>query len=311
MAVILGNKYQSKQRANFRKIAGIYENSEKIEVENKERILGQTGTAWVAGNSASSETTGTTDTNDCCNKEPKNTEPNDPNDPNAPTAPNTPNDPDNPDNPDNPYQCECVDVGSPNADNACCVSGKECEAGRTIRVQRRGGNTAADCELPPLYGECTTAVIHFVWTGGEMWKLTTIEKVADDIDSGIEENFNKAVKYLGGGDVQNERTETTTSTVRCGGEIYKIPYTKAKRGFVVGKGWANSTASFINNPDLTSYNRGLANWDKPILKYIQNGKIYDACDPYGEPPIDCVEMCDENGNKYRVCGNGKITPINA
>ena len=258
MGVNLSNKYQSPERRYIRQIGGIDETSPKISVENYERIFGQPGIVWVAGNNPASETTGEPDWNNCCDKgEPK---------PDPEPEPSPEPDPDPDPDPDNPYLCECVNVGHKNATAYCCVSGKDCESGRIIRIQRRGGNTIADCEQPPPYGECTTAVIHFVWTGGESWKLTTIKSVSGDINSGIDENFSKSVQYVGGGDIQNDTTISSTRTIKCYGVYDEITYTNTKRGFIVGKCWVSSMVSFLNNHSICFNTQCLGYFD--ILSFI-------------------------------------------
>ena len=55
----------------------------------------------------------------------------------------------------------------------------------------------------------------------------------------------------------------------------------------------------------------LQNFVKHFLQYfVKDGKFYDACDQYGEPPSDePIVMCDTDGNQYEVSPDGKITPL--
>ena len=309
MSVFLGNKYQSKQRENIRKIAGIGENNDKIEVENKQRILGQTGTAWVAGNSAASETTGDPETNDCCNKEPKKPDP----DPKPDPKPDPDPDPD----PDDPYKCDCVSVGHSNAAAYCCVSGKDCETGRTIRVQRRGGNTKGDCDeyRPIPYGDCLYRVyssiseIEDIYSGFDGLQAAVETQLQVGMSKQEEKYQCKSSSCSKCEGATWELFFERTNTHTCGGQSAEIT-TKVMHGtnkctpFGASSGFARVSSQSDYQKYLEWHEKNRAR-----LLYASGGKLYNACDPYGEPPIECVEMCDENGNRYRVCGDGGITPL--
>lgn len=299
MAIKQNNKTQSTIRFNLSNILGLSEEQVKMVAQNQYRLLGGLGFVYFNGLTTGSESGETTPTCTPCGG----------NDDSGGGSGGggggllTP--------------CtECVSIAkaaemTASGETPCCIDSKNCETGENMPIcltDNCGGGYGQDC-TPPPYGECTTVVIYFSWTGGADYKLTTLKKVASDINSGIEENFGKAVQNLGGGEIQNETTTATTRILNCGSDTYEINYNNAKRGFVVNKGWANSTASFNINPTQTDYNRGLENWEKPSGKYLKNGKFYDACDIDGD---DCITVCDENGNQYKICannGNPKVTPI--
>lgn len=289
---VVRNPNQSPIRRNLLNIAGIVVQGETIAPQNGDRLLGGYGVAWLNNQDAASQTTGQDNPLPECNCESgggggENDYPFTPCSACATLA-------------------ESVEIFAAGNEPCCIEDGKDCSTGTAVPIclsEKCGGGYGQECTPPPP-NVCTTAVIHFSWTGGEEYKLTTLQKVADDINSGVDENFSKAVQNVGGGDVQNERTESSTRTVRCGDNVYELAYNTARRGFVVGKGWANSTASFINYPSQTYYQKGLENWEKPQGKYLKNGKFYDAC---GLEPQDCITVCDENGVSYEICTdmNGK------
>ena len=100
-----------------------------------------------------------------------------------------------------------------------------------------------------------------------------------------------------------------TYTITCGEQNAEIT-TKTMNGTnkCVTRGAGSGFAKISNKSEYDKYLK----WhekNRARLLYASGGKLYNACDPYGEPPIDCVEMCDENGNKYRVCGDGSITAL--
>ena len=293
MAIKQNNKTQSDIRFNLSNILGLSEEQTKMLAQNQDRLRGGIAQTYFNGRNAGTETGGTDPTcTECgggggggsgggggvvfpCN------------------------------------DCVTLAEAAEMSNTPCCISdGKDCETGENVPIclAENCGDYGKDCTPPPL-GDCGTVVIFFTWTGGQSYKLTTLKKVASDINSGIDENFNKAVQYLGGGEIQNERTTSSSTTRTCDGETYNLNYTNAKRGFVVGSGWANSTASLQSNPNQTDYNKGLQNWTKPKGKYLKNGKFYDAC---GIEPQDCITVCDNKGNQYKICeknGKPKITPV--
>ena len=74
-------------------------------------------------------------------------------------------------------------------------------------------------------------------------------------------------------------------------------------------GFWHASCNVITSPSQSQYNSALANWKKPSGKYLKNGKFYDACGISGE---DCITVCDENGNQYKICANNgkpKVTPV--
>ena len=304
------NKNQSDIRKNLTNILGLTETEEKLTVKNSERILGSQGAFYFGNNPQTGEPDG------CgCGNHPQN-----PNGDGDGDGGNGDGDGDggngdgDGDGDDNPYECECVEV-SDNLKNPCCVSGYDCQTGQTINLQRRGGG-AIECKEPPPYGGASTVVIRFNKAVAfnqpqvQVYKLSEIESAAGAAAAAMSESQQSFISVMGGrcggttgmSDCTYQNAQKNGVSVRyCSRQVIYFKSCTAQ----------TSTVNIILNPNETQYNQALANWKKEQTAqyYSENGKIYNACDPYGEPTQDCIDMCDSSGNKYRVCGNGNITKL--
>ena len=297
MAVILGNKYQSKQRENFRKIVGVSVANEKIKPENMPRIYGGIGEVWFQGNSAAGSSTGNGGGSGSGE------------DPNGGGGSGSGEDP----NGGGGGECICVEISD--TLNPCCVSGYDCHTGTPIKIQPEPSyEPIIPCETPepPPYDGDDTIVI--AW-----WSHTTQDY-----------GYELATMDSGSGaaaDALQQSAETFLKITWCGamslGEKRMLHFAKknGKSFEYWGEQIVNSeqcgvfAGSCIVNTgyDNRSYNLALESWNKKNKKkqyFVKDGKFYDACDPYGTPPSDePITICDENSNQYEVSPDGTITPL--
>lgn len=303
MAVILGNKYQSKNRDNFRKITGLSEANEKIKPENMPRIYGGIGEVYFNGQSAAGSSTGNGG---------GSTGTTDPNGGSGSGGGSSGS--------GGGSECQCETLPDALIVNGvpCCVAGVDCEDGKPIQVQldpNGDGEPILPCETPPPppYGGDDTIVIN--WHNLHCGKYFSNEYFLADMGSGAgvaEEALQQSLDtYLCitscGGMSAGDKRDLSTATKN--GKTFQYYSKQVAQSEQCGT-WT-AYCNVITSPSKTQYDAALKNWGKnaAIQYFVKDGKFYDVCDPYGKPPIECVEMCDEDGNKYQVCGDGKITEL--
>lgn len=220
---------------------------------------------------------------------------------------------------------ECVTLAeaaemTANGETPCCVSGgKDCDTGENMPIclsENCGGDYGKGCTPPPPpYGNCSTVVITYTeYTGFAMpqktvYLLSTLDSAEGDLAAALEKSVQSAISICGGGgEVTKEFTANPSK--KCNGKNYNISYTYSKEVRTQNcGGYMGGFCNLITDPTQSQYELGLQNWKKPSGKYLINGKFYDAC---GIEPQDCITVCDENGNQYKICANNgkpKITPV--
>ena len=303
VGVNLSNKYQSPERRYIRQIGGIDETSPKMTAENLERQYGGVGEVWFQGNSAAGQSTG---------------------DGGGTGSGENPNGGGGGSGGGGGFdQCFCVDiqeaesvVGIP-----CCITGQSCETGETIKIQTNPNNaptTPLPCEepQPPSLDDCNNVIFKIRDAGGDRdYFFGTLSE--NNLQAKCEEFANKHKWFdcPAGLELNAGTSEIYSQNIICDGENLNVVY-------MVQADYRCKSATYLqelvygyilSSPTDEQIAAAVANWIKTAKKtkqyFAKDGKFYDTCDPYGTPPIECVEMCDENGNKYRVCGDGSITKI--
>lgn len=302
MAVILGNKYQSKQRDNFRKITGISDANEKIKPENMPRIFGGIGEVWFQGNSAAGQSTG---------------------------------DGGGSGSGENPSgggggsgggvsQCICVDISEAESvvGIPCCITGQNCETGEPIQIQTNPNNDPEPplpCEepQPPSLDDCNNVIFEIRDAGGNTdYFFGTLSE--NNLQAKCEEFAykNKWFDCPAGLELNAGTSETDSRNIICNGETLSVVV-------MVQADYRCKTATYqqelvYGNILLTPTNEEIAaaveNWKKTATKtkqyFAKDGKFYNTCDPYGEPPSDePITICGADGNQYSVSPDGKITAL--
>lgn len=288
MAVILGNKYQSKQRDNFRKIVGISDAYEKIEPENMERIYGKYNAVYFNGNTASSGSTG---------------QPNggggDDDDPNKPNGGGG----------GGGLVCVCQEINAENITNPCCLSGTDCDTGEPIIVDFDSGEPLKpeDCQPPiptptpqnPLYkfmiSNCQNTGAKYAYglksEAADIATALSAQAIGD-----VCKNANRCNIY------------TTTKTIANLG----VPYTQSCKSCSLCSGCASVVAcTYIT--DISQINQEIIDYysaQSTVKRYFKkDGKFYNSCDPYGDPPVSELNLCNSNGDQFKINGDGSITPL--
>lgn len=324
MAVILGNKYQSKNRDNFRKITGLSEANEKIKPENMPRILGGIGEVWFNGQSAAGSSTGSGG---------GDTGKEDPNEQGEENGGGSGGGGSGGESGggggDNPMICEAVSVSDDHADKACAVKGRDCETGQEIVIQKDGNNTMP-CDTPPNpqtdpngyvviaypypYGDGCQNIMLF--PSGDIQGAYDAAATAggDCLVKHVNENKDGCsyIKWLQTGD-QIDGTERWIWTPQ--GNVSYVDNVKFYRwecGWATRSGGAQADLSVNTDPNSQAYINAVNAYNQRKRKnyFIKDGKIYDACDPYGTPPSsEPITMCDDDGNQYEVGADGKIKAL--
>ena len=300
MAVNLSNKYQSPERRYIRQIGGIDETSQKISAEDLPRQLGGIGEVWFQGNSAAGQSTG-----------------------NGGGTGSGENPSGGGGSGGGSNECLCVDISEAGSvvGVLCCITGKSCETGEPIKIQTNPNNDPEPplpCEepQPPDLNDCDNVIFQIRDTGGNedyfFGRLSenNLEQKCEDFahehqwfDCPSVLKLNDSTSYTVQTDfICKKETLSVVSSVHSDFRCKSATYLQE---LVYG--------SIVASPTADEIAAAVANWIKTAKKtkqyFANNGKLYDTCDPYGTPPIECVEMCDDNGNRYRVCGDGSITKI--
>lgn len=312
MAVILGNKYQSKQRDNFRKITGLGEANEKIKPENMPRIYGGIGEVYFNGQSAAGSSTGSGggDT--------------------GTTDPNGNGGSGNGGSGDGGFgECKCVEVS---LDGGCCISGKDCETGNPVKIQLTPSNTpiiSCDTAPNPTTDPLGYVIIVYPYPYGDDCNNILLFP-GGDIQGAFDAGATAGGMCLVN-DVNNDDDCPNIEWIQLGDKIDVnqrqintpqgyVTYTEYRKFYKWEcNGWARTGSSSASlrietNPNSNNYKAAVNAYNKNKSKnyFIKDDKFYDVCDPYGTPPSsEPIKMCDENGNQYEVSPDGKITPINS
>ena len=221
---------------------------------------------------------------------------------------------------------ECVTLAEAAAmyatgEKPCCISGgKDCDTGEDLPIclaENCGGGYGKGCNPPPPPNEsCETVVITYNKLTGEtpftQWEtvylLSTIDSAAGDLSNALQMSLDSIYSTCGSGNVDDENT--VVQELYCKGIITQITYKNNQRTRTQNCGYHIASCNLISQPNIAQYNLGLENWKKPSGKYLKNGKFYDAC---GIEQSDCITVCDENGNQYKICadnvGNPKVEPV--
>ena len=292
------NKNQSKIRKNLTNILGLTEIEEKITVKNSDRIFGNVGSFYFGNTDpATGENKGCN-----CDDHPDN---------------NDNNDNDNNDN-DNQHECECYEVGTHG--DPCCTTGRDCETGREVKVWRRGGS-AMPCETstPPPKPASENCQQFIVSSYGddewEFYQFASVKEIQSVVNTALEEciqnnfNFVSRFPHCNPQSPQPYGNPEIYDITDCGETVQLTLQKSIIDGSCPRSN--NVTWKKINEATQLEYDLAVENLNKnaPKQYFAKGGKFYNACDPYGEPPKDCIDMCDSQGNKYRVCGNGNITKL--
>ena len=299
MAVILGNKYQSKQRDNFRKIVGISDAYEKIAPENYERIYGSYNAVYFNGNTAASGSTG---------------QPNggggDDDDPNKPGGGGGGG---------GGGVCECVDISADllGKDNICCLNGFDCETEKPLQLLLDDSDyfkADIDCQDDIENGSNAQVIFGVGGTGvtegccrnstSSYYQCLTLQQALSLFNS-----MKGRVSSTCPG-TSSVLTDTNTTTETNGGAWRGTLEYRENHAKISGC----SNQNYNRNVSIRIYSNG--NYCQNIIEnpnkskfFLNNGKFYNMCDPYGNPPTECITMCDSEGNRFEVCGDGSITPL--
>lgn len=328
MAVILSNKYQSKNRDNFRKITGLSEANEKIKPENMPRIYGGVGEVYFEGQSPAGSSTGNGggDTGII-----------DPNGSNGSNGSNSGGgdagggDAGGGDAGDTGFngECECVEVST---DGGCCISGKDCETGNPIKIQLNPSDDpiiSCDAAPNPSTDPLGYVIIVYPYPSGNNCKNILLFPSGDiqgAFDAGVTAGGMCLVNSVNNQEIDTcpyinwinvgDKINITTKSINTP-QGY-IQYTDYRKWYAWDCGsWrvtGSSSASLRieTNPNSKSYKDAVNAYNKTKSKnyFIKNGKFFDVCDPYGTPPSsEPIIMCDENGNQYEVSPDSKIKAL--
>lgn len=287
--VILGNKYQSKNRAYIRKIAGIDETNEPISPENMERLYGKYNAVYFNGNTAASGSTG---------------QPNggggDDDDPNKPGGGGGGG---------GGLVCVCQEINAENITNPCCLSGTDCDTGEPIIIDFDSGEPLKpeDCQpsIPtptpqdPMYkfmiGNCQN-------TNGKY--AYGLRSEAADIAT--------ALSAQAIGDICKNANRCNIYTQNKNIANLGIPYTQSCKSCSMCSGCTLITAC---NPitDISQINQEIIDYysaqNKTKRYFKKDGKLYNSCDPYGDPPVSELNLCNSDGDRFKINGDGSITPL--
>ena len=283
--VFLLNKYQSKQRINWRILTGVTTAPEEIQPENIPRIFGNTAAVYYNGGSAAGESSGLDEQHGEGGEE-------------------------KPGGGGGSWSGECVCEKINDATNdSCCIGGFDCETGRIIEIQRKGDPqplppTECEPDIPtptpedPLVKLMQSNCINTKY--GVRWCLKSEA-------SGVATAFSAEGVSRTCPTAKNCNTYTYSRKI---GNL-NVKYESSCKSCSLCSGCIHIVAcEIITSPNKIT--QEVIDYYKQNMKkryFIKDGKIYDACDPYGQPPTECVEMCDEDGNKYQVCGDGSITAL--
>ena len=298
MGVILGNKYQSKQRDNFRKIVGISDANEKIKPENMPRIFGGIGEVWFQGNSPAGQSTG----NGGGSGSGEN--------------PNGGGGGGSGGGGNGQCVCENIDeIGSGLIATPCCIQGMSCETGTPIKIQLQPSETPTiPCETPPPppYGGDDTIVVSW-WShkdGKNEYMLADMGSGSGVAASALQQSVDTYLAITGCG-AMSAGDKRYVSTVSKNGKSFE--YYREQRVNSEQCGFWHASCDVMASPSKWQYDLGLENWNKNNQQkqyFVKDGKFYNACDSYGEPPSEePITICDTDGNQYEVSPDGKITPL--
>lgn len=304
MAVILGNKYQSKNRDNFRKITGLSEANEKIKPENMPRIYGGIGEVYFNGQSAAGSSTGngggSTGTTD----------------PNGGGGSGGSGSGGGSGGSGGSSECQCETLTDALIVNGipCCVNGVDCEDGKPIQIQLdpNGGVPILPCDDPmpkptpedPVFklavANCQNEDPAPIFTQESGAASAASALSAAYLEKYIQENCPNApndTKYTRQSKIGFTDIKYTESciywSIHCSGCVYIVV-----------------CAVIENDNQITDEMREFYSKNKKKQYFVKDGKFYDACDPYGTPPSDDpIIMCDENGNQYSVSPDGNIKSL--
>ena len=286
------NKNQSDIRKNLTNILGLTETEKKLTVKNSERILGSNGAFYFGGSDPQTGQGG-----GCkCNDHPQN-----PSEEQGGGGGESGSGGDS--GGGGAGECDSEEISENST--ACTVTGYDCETGQAVRVQLRGGGAIDDCG----YGdECsqmeTWSVMHYngmTQCGGdnndkEIDEVCIFAEEKNILLQSAKEKAQKLVNSCAGFEV--------STRIESDGLI-QWNFIKNRYGqvFICIIQKKSNTCSIVGCENRKKY------FPKEEQYFIKQNQIYNACDPYGEPPQECIDMCDSNGNKYRVCGNGNITKL--
>ena len=260
MAVILGNKYQSKNRDNFRKITGLSEANEKIKPENMPRIFGGIGEVYFNGQSAAGQSTGNGG------------------DSGGGSGGSGGSGGGSGSGGGGSSNCTCEKIDEIKDGliaKPCCLSGVDCETGTPIKIQLDPSETPIiPCETPkpppPPTESCETVVITYYQMTGmatpskTVYLLSTIDSVAGDLENALQQSVDSIQSVCGGGAVVREYT--TTSDLFCNGVDTQITYVHSRHINTQNCGLISGDCNLITRPTIEQYQLGLQNWNKKINK---------------------------------------------
>lgn len=284
MAVILSNKYQSKNRKNFREITGLGEVTEKIYPDNMPRIFGNTAAVYYNGGSAAGESSGLDEQHGAGDDQEK------------------------PDGGGGSWDGECVcDKINDATSDSCCVSGFDCDTGRIVEIQRKGDPeplppTECEPDIPtPTPEDPLVKLMQSNCNNTQYGVRWCLKSEASGVATALSaEGVSRVCPTA-----KNCNTYTYSRVI---GNL-NVQYESSCKSCSLCSGCIHITAcEIITNPNQIT--QEVIDYYKQNMKkryFVKDGKIYDACDPYGTAPEECIEMCDANGNKYQVCGDGRIT----
>ena len=91
-----------------------------------------------------------------------------------------------------------------------------------------------------------------------------------------------------------------------------VGYTRSCKSCSLCSGCASVIAC---NPitDISQVNQEIIDYyssQSRVKRYFKkDGKFYNACDPYGDPPISELTLCNSDGDQFKINGDGSITPL--
>ena len=215
----------------------------------------------------------------------------------------------------------CVEIALNTRPKDECVQGKDCETGASIGIHPTEP-PIYECPNPPK-PECFNGYVAVVYPypykqGVNDAQLASLDNIQGAFDAAAEKGLEYAKKdeeeqYGSGGTFDIIKINETQRSISSCGVSYNYMEYRLFYVYHIG-GWdrtGSATASVVLTglTQSTNYQQGLENFNKnkPRKYAIKNGKIVDMCG--NALPVDCIEMCDSNGNKYKVCGNGSVSGI--
>lgn len=286
------NKNQSQIRKNLTSILGLTETEEKLTVKNSERILCSNGSFYFGGTDPQTGQDG-----GCgCNDHPNN--------PGGGGSGGDGGGSGGDGGGGSSVICDEEEIRS--GSSACTLNGYDCETGQGVSLDRSGNGDGA-CDDCSGDGNGKFVYQYYFSNGISEEVVINTKTMCGSIDTA------KSLFNAGRGKVDSNVAVCGEKNVIADIDTLEYSETRGLIGQLVYRVQGRQCNGKIIYTIVSVNGQNFCDGTEPCANsknyFTKNGKIYNACDPYGEPPQDCIDMCDSQGNKYRVCGNGNITKL--